>query len=224
MMNRKKHLSKFNLVEIVLAIGVVALGMAAVLALLPPALNANRASQGDANTTEIASNMVTYIDSIVQECAGKTSEFKKTDPPMDPANDDAVWCSELENRFETEAPAAGTIKVPDENAAFNNALNEFFPQFNVESGSQTKPQWMTYVKTDADGNKTPIANVYVWMKKINYEPASSHEGINGIGSSANARSCYRFYIKVCWPADAPADADNREERTFVHEVVRPVKN
>ena len=54
MMNRKKHLSKFNLVEIVLAIGVVALGMAAVLALLPPALNANRASQGDANTTEIA--------------------------------------------------------------------------------------------------------------------------------------------------------------------------
>ena len=224
MMNRKKHLSRFNLVEIVLAIGVVALGMTAVLALLPPALNANRASQGDANTTEIASNMVTYIDAIVQDCAGQTSEFKKTDPPLDPANDDTVWCTALETRFETTAPAANSVIVPSEDSAFSNTLNAPFSQFNVESGDMTKPKWITYVKTDADGNKTPVANVYVWMKKINFEPTTSHEGINGIGASANVRSCYRFYIKVCWPADAPADADNREERTFVHEVIRPVKH
>ncbi|MBQ9772021.1 MAG: hypothetical protein IJW23_09390 [Lentisphaeria bacterium] len=223
-MKRKIHLSKFNLVEIVLAIGVVALGMAAVLALLPPALNANRASQGDANTTEIASNMITYIDMVALDCAGNTSEFKVTTPPLDPANDDTTWCTALESRFETAAPSANSVAVPAEGASFNNLLDDkLFPLFNVESGSKDKPKWMTYIKVDEDGNKIPAANVYVWMKKINYEPTTSHEGIKGIGTGTTARSCYRFYIKVCWPADAPADADNREERTFVHEVVRPVK-
>ena len=73
-MRKKRHLSKFNLIEIVLAIGVVALGMTAVLALLPPALNANIDSQGDANAAEIASNVITYIDKIAQESAKDTSE------------------------------------------------------------------------------------------------------------------------------------------------------
>ena len=223
-MKTKRHLSKFNLVEIVLAIGVVALGMAAVLALLPPALRANQDSQGDADATEIASNMITYIDSVVQDCAKETSEFKKADPPLDPANDDTTWCTALENRFETAAPDKNSVEVPAEGASFNNILDGLlFSQFNVESGSKDKPKWMTYVKTDSEGNKVPVANVYVWMKKINYEPTTSHEGIKGIGTGATVRSGYRFYIKVCWPAEAPANADNRQERTFVHEVVRPVK-
>ena len=222
-MNRKKHLSRFNLVEIVLAIGVVALGMTAVLALLPPALNANRASQGDANTTEIASNMITYIDAVVQDCEGNAAALVKNDPAL---NLDEEWCKELAKRFETSAPAANSVIVPSEGSAFDNTLSAPFSQFNVESGNITKPGWITYVKTDADGEKIPVANVYVWMKKINFEPTdkTTHEGIYGLGSNPTIRSCYRFYVKVCWPADAPADADNREERTFVHEVVRPVKH
>ena len=225
-MKKKIHLSKFNLVEIVLAIGVVALGMAAVLALLPPALNANSASQGDANATEIASNMITYIDSVVQDCAKETTEFKKVDPadtrtPEQKTTDDEnTWNEALDKRFKTGVDE--TVKVPGD--SFTNTLDTPFGNFNVESGTKEKPGWMTYITTDASDNKIPVANVYVWMKKITDPGVSSTDKINDIGATPNKRSCYRFYIKVCWPADAPADAENREERTFVHEVVRPVKH
>ena len=59
---RKKHLFRFNLIEIILAMGVVAIGMTAVMALLPPALNANRDATGDAVAVEAASQMIAYID------------------------------------------------------------------------------------------------------------------------------------------------------------------
>ena len=226
-MKEKKHLSRFNLIEIVLAMGVVALGMTAVLALLPPALNANVDSQGDVNAAEIASNMITYIDKVAQDCAKDTSEFKKVEGDTRTAAeiaaaDESAWKTSLENHFETDAPEPESVKVAGE--SFENRMDAPFSQFNVESGSSTKPGWMTYVKTEADGSETPIANVYVWMKKITDSGAADHEKINDIGSGTVVRSCYRFYIKVCWPADAPADADNRQERTYVHEVLRPVKN
>ena len=226
-MRKKRHLSKFNLIEIVLAMGVVALGMTAVLALLPPALNANVDSQGDANASEIASNMITYIDMIVQDCAKETSEFKKVEGDTRTAAeiaaaDESTWTNSLQNHFETDAPAAGSVKVAG--TSFENKIDVPFSQFNVESGSKTKPGWITYVKTEADGTETAIANVYVWMKKITDSGAADHEKINGIGSGTVVRSCYRFYIKVCWPADAPANAENRQERTYIHEVLRPVKN
>ena len=225
-MRKKRHLSKFNLIEIVLAIGVVALGMTAVLALLPPALNANIDSQGDANAAEIASNVITYIDKIAQESAKDTSEFKKVEGDTRTAAeiaaaDETAWKTTLENHFETTAPAENSVKVSGE--SFGNKMAAPFSQFNIESGTSTKPGWMTYVKTEADGTETAVANVYVWMKNIT-AGAADHEKINGIGSVTVVRSCYRFYIKVCWPADAPADAENRQERTYVHEVLRPVKN
>lgn len=227
-MKEKKHLSKFNLIEIILAIGVVALGMAAVLALLPPALNANVDSMGDSDAAEIASNMVTYIDKVALECAGTTSEFKKVEGDTRTAAeitaaDENTWKTEMEKRFTESAPGANSVAIPG--STFTNLLDEPFNQFNVESGSKDKPQWMTYVKTDADGTSTPVANVYVWMQKVEAVSSSNPGGINypDSGTVVQNRSLYRFYIKVCWPATAPADATNRQERIFIHEVLRPVK-
>ena len=53
----RKILHRFNMVEIVLAIGVVAIGVTGVMALLPPALNANRDVAVDAFVDEAASKM-----------------------------------------------------------------------------------------------------------------------------------------------------------------------
>lgn len=51
----RKILHSFNMIEIVLAIGVVAFGVTAVMALLPPSLNANRDVAADAFVAEAAS-------------------------------------------------------------------------------------------------------------------------------------------------------------------------
>ncbi len=53
----RKILHSFNMVEIVLAIGVVAIGVTGVMALLPPALNANRDVAADAFVAEAASKV-----------------------------------------------------------------------------------------------------------------------------------------------------------------------
>ena len=78
-MKTKKHQFRFNLIEIILAMGVVALGMTAVLALLSPALNANRGSLGETVAAEAAANMITYIDRVNQFAAGETVEFDTND-------------------------------------------------------------------------------------------------------------------------------------------------
>ena len=58
----RKILHRFNMVEIVLAIGVVAIGVTGVMALLPPSLNANRDIASDAFAEEAVSKMVALIN------------------------------------------------------------------------------------------------------------------------------------------------------------------
>ena len=83
---KKKNPARFNLVEIILAMGVIALGMTAVMALLPPALNANRDAMGDAVAEEVASKMVTYMDFVADTCVNTTAG-------------DPAWKSAMESRF-----------------------------------------------------------------------------------------------------------------------------
>ena len=58
----RKILHSFNMVEIVLAIGVVAIGVTGVMALLPPALNANRDVAADAFVAEAASKVSALLN------------------------------------------------------------------------------------------------------------------------------------------------------------------
>ena len=197
MMNRKKHLSRFNLVEIVLAIGVVALGMTAVLALLPPALNANRDSQGDSHAAEIASNMVAYIDKTILECAKDTSEFNTSD--TNPNDDETQFVGQLSAKFGTSPGAC--LEVTS-----GSCLEAPFDRLKRDNDK------MVYSDADSPDEAPAIANVAVWYKKADdlYNPPGS--------SPEEKRAVYRFYIKISWPAEAPV-----QERTFIHEVLRPVK-
>ncbi len=58
----RKILHRFNMVEIVLAMGVVAFGVTAVMALLPPSLNANRDVSSDAFAEEAISKVVALVN------------------------------------------------------------------------------------------------------------------------------------------------------------------
>ena len=52
---------RFNMIEIVLAIGIAAFGITAVVAMIPPALNANRDVSADAFVDEAVSKIGTYV-------------------------------------------------------------------------------------------------------------------------------------------------------------------
>lgn len=55
-------ISMFNMIEIVLAIGIAAFGIMAVVAMIPPALNANRDVSADSFAQEAASKMVFLVN------------------------------------------------------------------------------------------------------------------------------------------------------------------
>ena len=156
-MKEKKHLSRFNLIEIVLAIGVVAIGMTAVLALLPPALNANRDSLGDSHAAEIASNMVAYIDKVIQECAKDTSEFNTSD--TNPDDDETQFATQLSSKFSSTPGACNEVSS-------GSRLGAPFDRFKRDSGK------MVYSDADSPDEAPAIANVAVWYKKADdlYNP------------------------------------------------------
>lgn len=191
---KKKHLSRFNLIEIILAMGVVALGMTAVLALLPPALNANRDSQGDAVAIEAATNMIAYID------------FVATAVVADNQSDD-TWKSGVTSRFtaEDKVDFAEVATVPTSKLE----PPSLFDCFRIVDAGK---QWV-YVLNEG-GTDIAATNVVVWRNEI--------PNLNNAGAGTE-RPGYRFYIRVGWPADAPSDAEYRQERTFVYEIIRPAK-
>ena len=195
---KKKHLFSFNLVEIILAMGVVALGMTAVMALLPPALNANRDAAGDAMAAEAASKMMTWID-LQTQTVNQTS--------------DDTWSDGLKDRFEhvssSSKPKLSDVSDNDLGKT-GSALAAPFDCFHAISGNIH----YTYLQTDAGVDNVPMANVIVWMEDLP-EP-------HNYGTGGTVRPGFRFYIKVCWPAEAPAAFDSRQERTFVYEVLRPI--
>lgn len=56
---------KFNMIEIVLAIGIAAFGVTAVVAMIPPALNANRDVSADAFVDEAVSKIGAYVNLVL---------------------------------------------------------------------------------------------------------------------------------------------------------------
>lgn len=71
----KAKRSAFNLIEITLAIAVVGIGVAAVMALLVPALNASKDSLADTYTADVVNTFVTYVRGQLSCKWGSSGEF-----------------------------------------------------------------------------------------------------------------------------------------------------
>ena len=192
---RKKHLFRFNLIEIILAMGVVAIGMTAVMALLPPALNANRDAAGDVVAAEIASKMIAYID----------MQARFVDQAK--ANWNTAFNLKLENfKLESSHTKPKILGLDDDVLASNDLTNQFEPPFTE---FVPKSKWLLNYILQENGVNYCAANVVVW-----YEDKDN--------STLRGAAMKRFYIKVSWPGEAPNDADYRQERIFVYDLMRPV--
>lgn len=198
---RKIRTAGFNLVEIILAMGVIAIGMSAVMALLPPALNANRNAMGDAVASEVASKMITYIDYVAKNVA------------MNQSDDD--WKGAMETRFPkypSTRPGLSAAGETPSGTKLPAPFDDFYETTPVNGGK------FTYSQTIA-GEELSAANILVWCEAI--------PNVLKYGSGGRERPGYRFYIKVCWPATAPVTGEGakpRQERIFVYEFLRPVQN
>ena len=189
---RKKHLFRFNLIEIILAMGVVALGMTAVMALLPPVLNANRDAAGDVIAAEAVSKMITYID--------MQARFVKQ-------TDDNEWKTNINDVFASSGKKFNEFSDGILNSKDGTALPVPFACF-VSKGNGL----YNYILQENNEDYC-AANVMVWKEDI--------PNPHNFGSGGTPRPGYRFFIKISWPGEAPAGADFRQERSFVYDVLRP---
>lgn len=196
----RKILHRFNMVEIVLAIGVVAFGITGVMALLPPALNANRDTVNDVFVDEAISKMrllfETFFEPNFDTCisAGNYIAEKAHGEITD---------TEVANFQSTYSPATMETKKLFSDTNLHN-LFRIFRDGNV------------YYLNSADGETASAVHVLLHKEKIPGETVGA--GTGEISFSEGFGEGYRIYMTFSWPVTASWNA--RQKRTVIYDCFR----
>lgn len=189
---RKK---RFNLVEIVLAIGVVAIGVAGVMALLPPSLNANRDSVADTLAGEAATKMAAYLEIIGQK------------------NWDSSSITTLPYILEmpTAKPDSTRTFTAKNMTSILGLTTKFMNDSNVLEDTKLTKYYVT------SGDQSTAVEVNLWREQI----TDFHLPQNASGKT-NIDNNYmvRVYMEISWPTHKTA---NRNIRYYVMELANPEK-
>ena len=196
----RKILHRFNMVEIVLAIGVVAFGITGVMALLPPALNANRDTVNDVFVDEAISKMrllfKTFFEPNFDTCisAGNYIAEKAHGEITD---------TEVANFQSTYSPATMETKKLFSDTNLHN-LFRIFRDGNV------------YYLNSTDGETASAVHVLLHKEKIPGETVGA--GTEEISFSEGFGEGYRIYMTFSWPVTASWNA--RQKRTVIYDCFR----
>lgn len=196
----RKILHRFNMVEIVLAIGVVAFGITGVMALLPPALNANRDTVNDVFVDEAISKMRLLFETFFEPnfdtyiSAGNYIAEKAHGEITD---------TEVANFQSTYSPATMETKKLFSDTNLHN-LFRIFRDGNV------------YYLNSTDGETASAVHVLLHKEKIPGETVGAGTGeisfLEGFGEG------YRIYMTFSWPVTASWNA--RQKRTVIYDCFR----
>lgn len=196
----RKILHRFNMVEIVLAIGVVAFGITGVMALLPPALNANRDTVNDVFVDEAISKMrllfKTFFEPNFDTCisAGNYIAEKAHGEITD---------TEVANFQSTYSPATMETKKLFSDTNLHN-LFRIFRDGNV------------YYLNSVDGDTASAVHVLLYKETIPKETVGM--GTEEIPFLKGFGEGYRIYMIFSWPVTASWNA--RQKRTVIYDCFR----
>ncbi len=211
----------FNMVEIALAMAIIAIGLSSILVLFPVGINANKSATAENNLSDIAEYMISYMRA---NCAkewrlGSTSSLPATKPSIKAIAPDDLGGTSWK-----------AVRTSEEN---NNSRYYYY---------DSTPGVLLFrqisVITEGEGaNKRSIevpefsAIIKIWRTPLDfYLPNSSAPGLGSketlshshfsevnLNTDTNGqRYALALFLELSWPADAPED--NREKRTFRFEV------
>lgn len=196
----RKILHRFNMVEIVLAIGVVAFGITGVMALLPPALNANRDTVNDVFVDEAISKMrllfKTFFEPNFDTCISAGNYIAEK-------ADGEITDTEVANFQSTYSPATMETKKLFSDTNLHN-LFRIFRDGNV------------YYLNSTDGETASAVHVLLHKEKIPGETVGA--GTGEISFSEGFGEGYRIYMTFSWPVTASWNA--RQKRTVIYDCFR----
>ena len=189
----KARRSAFNLIEITLAIAVVGIGVAAVMALFVPALNASKDSLTDTYTADVVNTFVTYVRGALTR----------------------DWSLD---RFTTRSAKdiEGEMKNPKEHPLTNDPPNNWnldkllIPNTGIYSSEDKS---IFRIKVDPDFT----AHMRIWYEVLNNTTNNPNQfNKNGTAvSPAITDGLVRFYFELSWPATIPYAA--RKKSLYVTE-------
>ena len=170
----KAKRSAFNLIEITLAIAVVGIGVAAVMALLVPALNASKDSLADTYTADVVNTFVTYVRGQLSCKWGSSGEF---------------------NIGFTGTPAEISDTANDWDLTGSSPL---IPNTGIYSSKVTS---IFRIKVDPDFT-AHMRIWYEALSNNASNPSQFNKNGNAI-SPTTTDGLVRFYFELSWPATIP---------------------
>ncbi len=196
----RKILHRFNMVEIVLAIGVVAFGITGVMALLPPALNANRDTVNDVFVDEAISKMRLLFETFFEP---NFDTYISAGNYIAEKADGEITDTEVANFQSTYSPATMETKKLFSDTNLHN-LFRIFRDGNV------------YYLNSTDGETASAVHVLLHKEKIPGETVGA--GTGEISFSEGFGEGYRIYMTFSWPVTASWNA--RQKRTVIYDCFR----
>lgn len=187
----RKILHRFNMVEIVLAIGVVAIGVTGVMALLPPSLNANRDVAADAFVEEAASKVsallnLVYIPEWKNETPTPSLKFKESKESDDPSDQ--------------PQPSASTTKD-------GGIISSDFDTWKIFKTTEEGLYWFE----SGDGTTALHAS----FRLANLPDKDLFNGSSSENPS-NTDNIKRIFVEFSWPVTVAME--NRQKRLFVFDI------
>ena len=233
-----KKIYKFNMVEIALAIAIIAVGISAILVLFPIGINATRAAMDENSSSDVAEHIANFVkgkhlarwkaEFDTWNNGGKTGTLK-FDPPASP-----IWPTNKPN-------TPGESDTPAEEPGYTNKNTTPY------SGLQkyTTAGCYYFNRVSPEGEETFAAQVKIWSVSSDiitaadstsakcpiYVPDAANEfapkvvGTGGIelqsstGSVEFGSFAQSAMVEISWPANRPED--ERTKRVFRVDVYNP---
>ena len=226
-MKRSKRF--FNLIEVVLALGVAGLGIAGVMAVIPLSVKAARTADYENSIADTINTFFSQLDVFFKK------QFDNTYNSIATSHEtvqDAL--SKYYNKYGVEGPFAKSDKDKDKTFDLLYSEGEEFKSMYEDAASAGfGTQGFYRVWTGKQGSIYPdfTADILIWKsdqdKVLKWSPSATsakyectyEEPSDPPTGSSTSPQIVHVYIEVSWPVSVPYE--NREKRLFVRDYYNP---
>ena len=232
---------RYNLVEVILALGVVAIGVVSIMALFPIGANASRDASMETYAANVSDEMLQFIKYRLKEVDDddKQDDIDNRWNAMigNADNNGAIQKKASDDNLRTALTFDITDKLDDKNEwewndSNSNIFGTVFKSSHTIYPHKTREQVFQLLShrntkdvelgdtNDSDPKKDFASNVdfralaYIWKEQIVIDQTQADD------SKVPYTSGVRIIVRVTWPAEIPYDA--RQKADYVLEVYKPI--
>lgn len=214
-MKRRRIRYYFNMVEIALALAVLAIGISSILVLFPVGINANRSAIADNNLADISEFLMGYLR------AGCAAEWAKiaADKNNSPSGSDYFFTDKIADKYADISTVGDDTGVDPESTDYkdedSNTRRISSNLYQVSTSGNTNSVFLYKLTTGDIVDFSAV--VKVWRENPDFLIRKADNSIGAIPSPGSLRLYATVLcVEISWPAQAPYA--QREKRLFRQEI------